>query len=100
MQALNESLIDRDHSYGEGGGQMLETSLALSTVSRKPIPIHYYCEKRKGPGFRPRHLKGEKRPSGGENGQGRSLLFSVSNQRFYGAKGESRSEGFTGIPSG
>jgi len=73
MQAVKKSLIDSDGSYEEGGGQMMKTSLALSAILRKPIVIHHI----------------------------RSLLRLASCQRnFLEAKGESRSEGFTGIPSG
>jgi hypothetical protein len=42
MQALNESLIEIIGSYGEGGGQMLRTSLALSAIFKKPVTIHLY----------------------------------------------------------
>ena len=58
MQALNESLIEIDGSYGEGGGQILRTSLALSAIFKKPVAIHHIRSKRNKPGLRPQHLKG------------------------------------------
>jgi RNA 3'-terminal phosphate cyclase (ATP) len=41
MQAANERLVEIIGSYGEGGGQMLRTSLALSAVFSKPVTIHH-----------------------------------------------------------
>lgn len=58
MQALDESLIEINGSYGEGGGQILRTSLALSAIFKRPITIHHIRAKRKNPGLRPQHLKG------------------------------------------
>ena len=63
MQALNESLIETNGSYGESGGRMLRTSLALSAIFKKPVTIHYIRHvrhikaKRKTPCLRPRRLK-------------------------------------------
>ena len=57
MQALNESLIEINGSYGEGGGQILRTSLALSAILKKPVTIYHIKANRKTPCLRPRHLK-------------------------------------------
>ncbi len=45
-----------DGSYGEGGGQILRTSLFLSTVLKMPIKVENIRAKRDNPGLRPQHL--------------------------------------------
>jgi RNA 3'-terminal phosphate cyclase (ATP) len=45
-----------DGSYGEGGGQVLRTSLSLSTISGRPIRIEGIRAGRRKPGLRPQHL--------------------------------------------
>jgi len=45
-----------DGSFGEGGGQILRTSLALSCVLRKPMKIINIRKARKNPGLQPQHL--------------------------------------------
>lgn len=48
--------IKIDGSYGEGGGQILRTSLSLSCVTKKPIEIYNIRKGRKKPGLQPQHL--------------------------------------------
>lgn len=57
MQAANERLVEIIGSYGEGGGQMLRTSLALSGFFRKRFTIYHFRAKRKNPDL-PQQLKG------------------------------------------
>lgn len=45
-----------DGSFGEGGGQILRTALALSSLLRKPIHIFNIRKGRKRPGLMPQHL--------------------------------------------
>jgi len=45
-----------DGSYGEGGGQILRTTLALAAVLRREIEIHSIRKGRKIPGLQPQHL--------------------------------------------
>jgi len=45
-----------DGSYGEGGGQIVRTSVALSALTKIPIKIINIRSKRKNPGLRPQHL--------------------------------------------
>jgi RNA 3'-terminal phosphate cyclase (ATP) len=45
-----------DGSYGEGGGQILRTSLALSCALGRPIEIFNIRMARKKPGLQPQHL--------------------------------------------
>jgi RNA 3'-phosphate cyclase len=49
-------MIEIDGSYGEGGGQVLRTSLALSAILQKPFAIHHIRSKRKDPGLQAQHL--------------------------------------------
>lgn len=45
-----------DGSQGEGGGQILRTSIALSAITSKPIKIINIRAKRKNPGLQKQHL--------------------------------------------
>ena len=49
-------MITIDGSYGEGGGQILRTSLALSLVTGKPFSISNIRAGRKKPGLMRQHL--------------------------------------------
>jgi len=50
-------MIEIDGSYGEGGGQILRTSLAFSLVTGKPFIIKKIRASRPKPGLMPQHLK-------------------------------------------
>jgi RNA 3'-terminal phosphate cyclase (ATP) len=56
MQAHDEGVMLIDGAYGEGGGQILRTSLALSAIFKKPIAIRHIRAKRNNPGLRHQHL--------------------------------------------
>ncbi|NJN97302.1 MAG: hypothetical protein HC875_26075 [Anaerolineales bacterium] len=45
-------------AFGEGGGQILRTSLALSTILRRPIRIENIRAGRKNPGLAAQHFGG------------------------------------------
>jgi RNA 3'-terminal phosphate cyclase (ATP) len=45
-----------DGDYGEGGGQILRTTLALSCVLKRPVEIVNIRKGRKVPGLQPQHL--------------------------------------------
>ncbi len=49
-------MIRIDGSYGEGGGQILRTALALSAVLQQPFEIFNIRKGRKKPGLLPQHL--------------------------------------------
>ena len=45
-----------DGSYGEGGGQVLRTSLSLAAITGRPVRIERIRAGRSKPGLRPQHL--------------------------------------------
>lgn len=49
-------MLEIDGSFGEGGGQVLRTSLSLSCLLNKPFRISNIRIKRKKPGLMPQHL--------------------------------------------
>jgi RNA 3'-terminal phosphate cyclase (ATP) len=49
-------MIEIDGSYGEGGGQIIRTSLTLSAITQKPIRITNIRANRPNPGLQPQHL--------------------------------------------
>jgi RNA 3'-terminal phosphate cyclase (ATP) len=49
-------LIEIDGSFGEGGGQILRTTVALSSILKKPVKIINIRAKRNKPGLRPQHI--------------------------------------------
>jgi RNA 3'-terminal phosphate cyclase (ATP) len=51
-------MLEIDGSFGEGGGQVLRTSLSLSCLLIKPFRIFNIRTKRKKPGLMPQHLMG------------------------------------------
>jgi RNA 3'-terminal phosphate cyclase (ATP) len=49
-------MVQIDGSFGEGGGQILRTSLSLSCALGKPFTITHIRKDRKHPGLQPQHL--------------------------------------------
>lgn len=49
-------VIKIDGSYGEGGGQILRTALALSMITGRPVEFYNLRVKRPNPGLQPQHL--------------------------------------------
>jgi RNA 3'-terminal phosphate cyclase (ATP) len=49
-------MLEIDGSYGEGGGQILRTSLSLACALRRPVRIVNIRKNRKRPGLMPQHL--------------------------------------------
>ena len=66
--------VEIDGSYGEGGGQILRTAVALSVITGKPVRIFNIRANRPNPGLRPQHLHGI------------LALKELSNARVKGAK--------------
>lgn len=53
---MNHGAVTIDGSYGEGGGQILRTSLTLSVLTGRPLVIETIRAGRSKPGLRPQHL--------------------------------------------
>lgn len=53
-------MLTIDGSYGEGGGQILRTALALSAVLDRPVLIEKIRAGRRNPGLQAQHLAGVK----------------------------------------
>ncbi|MBU2102442.1 MAG: RNA 3'-terminal phosphate cyclase, partial [Candidatus Omnitrophica bacterium] len=51
-------MLTIDGSYGEGGGQIVRTTLALSTILSQPVMITNIRKARKNPGLAEQHLRG------------------------------------------
>ncbi len=49
-------VVEIDGSYGEGGGQILRTSLSLSCLTGSPLHIYNIRRGRRKPGLMPQHL--------------------------------------------
>ena len=48
-------MLSIDGSYGEGGGQILRTAIALSVLTKKPVEITNIRARRPSPGIKPQH---------------------------------------------
>jgi len=55
---MDAQMIRIDGGYGEGGGQILRTALALSCITGRPFEIINIRKGRKKPGLQPQHLTG------------------------------------------
>jgi RNA 3'-terminal phosphate cyclase (ATP) len=53
---MSSGRIELDGSFGEGGGQILRTSLALSLVTGRPFHLRNVRASRPKPGLHPQHL--------------------------------------------
>jgi len=51
-------MIEIDCSTGEGGGQIIRTAVAVSSIIGKPVHLYNIRENRTNPGLRAQHLKG------------------------------------------
>jgi RNA 3'-terminal phosphate cyclase (ATP) len=54
---MSTETIELDGSFGEGGGQILRTSLALALLTGKPFHLRNVRARRSKPGLQPQHLQ-------------------------------------------
>src|SRR5215213_11226895 len=73
-------MISIDGSFGEGGGQIIRTSLALSLVTRKPFRIELVRARREKPGLQRQHLTAV--TSAAEIGRAETSGASVGSEQF------------------
>ena len=57
MISQTQSLLSIDGSLGEGGGQVLRTSLALALITGRPFTVTNIRSRRPKPGLMAQHLK-------------------------------------------
>ena len=50
-------MIEIDASFGEGGGQILRSALALSVITGQAMRLTHIRARRPQPGMKPQHLK-------------------------------------------
>ena len=72
-----------DGSFGEGGGQILRSALALSCITKKPIHIENIRHNRKTPGLKPSHLAAIKILSKICNAQVDGLQIGSTSIKFF-----------------
>src|SRR5581483_9679099 len=53
---MSDAMLELDGSFGEGGGQILRTSLALSLLTGRAFHLYNVRAGRKKPGLQPQHL--------------------------------------------
>ena len=53
---METKLVELDGSFGEGGGQILRSSLALALLTGQAFRLRNIRAKRDKPGLRPQHL--------------------------------------------
>ncbi len=56
FSSLFLAMIEIDGSYGEGGGQILRMSVALSALTKKPVKVFNIRANRPNPGLRRQHM--------------------------------------------
>ena len=81
-QCPDKNILKIDGSYGEGGGQILRTALALSCVFKRPIEIMNIRKSRKRPGLQPQHLTAVKATTAVSNARVEGAELSSSMLRF------------------
>lgn len=85
-------MIEIDGSYGEGGGQILRTSLSLSCLLKKPFRIFNIRKNRKKPGLMAQHLVCVKATQALTNAQVKG--DSIGSTELFFSPGEVRSGSF------
>jgi len=85
-------MIEVDGSYGEGGGQVLRTAVALAAVLSKEIHVFNIRAGRAEPGIRPQHMTGVK--AAAELSSGKLERLEVGSTEFVFKPGKLRAGTF------
>jgi RNA 3'-terminal phosphate cyclase (ATP) len=72
-----------DGSQGEGGGQLLRTSLALSLLTHQPFEIVNVRARRQQPGLRPQHLVSVKAATAISRAEVEGAILDSTQLRFH-----------------
>ena len=56
----SKEMIEVDGSFGEGGGQIIRTAVALSAITGEPVEIRNIRANRPNPGLQAQHLNAVK----------------------------------------
>ncbi len=79
---MAKPLLELDGSEGEGGGQILRTSLALSLLTGTPFRLRNVRARRPQPGLRPQHLTGVRAAAAVGNAQARGASVGSADLTF------------------
>jgi RNA 3'-terminal phosphate cyclase (ATP) len=79
---LEKNIVCIDGSYGEGGGQILRTSLTLSCMLGRPIEVINIRKARRKPGLQPQHLTAVKAAAAISHAHVRGAELSSTALRF------------------
>ena len=55
-EPMSNTIREIDGAWGEGGGQLIRTAVALAAITHTPIRIHHVRANRQPPGLAPQHL--------------------------------------------
>src|SRR6266446_1290806 len=79
---MSASTIEIDGAFGEGGGQILRTSLALSLLTGKAFHLRNIRARRPKPGLHPQHLMSVRAAAGIGQAQVRGASLGSSDLTF------------------
>lgn len=81
------NIVRIDGSYGEGGGQILRSAIALSIITNKPIEVFNIRAKRPNPGLRAQHVAAINILADIFNARAENVSIGSSSIRFIPSKG-------------
>jgi RNA 3'-phosphate cyclase len=55
-EPMSNTIREIDGAWGEGGGQLIRTAVALAAITHAPIRVHHVRANRQPPGLAPQHL--------------------------------------------